>query len=1134
MSLQFIMGPSGAGKSHCLYQWVTNESLHNPEKNYIVLVPEQFTMQTQKDLCMTSPRKGILNVEVLSFNRLAHRVFEEVGENRRMVLDDVGKNFIIRKIAGDNEENLKILGSNLKKVGYISEIKSIISEFTQYDISPETLDEMLKQAEKNPNLYYKLRDIQTVYAGFQEYLKDKYITGEEILDVLALVATKSKLLKESIVVLDGFTGFTPVQNKLLGELLKVCEKVVITVTMDGKENPYVYQHPYQLFALSKKMVTSMVEIAKASSVAVEEPVELYQKPVYRFGGNEPLAFLESHLFRYTKEHYEKEQESVQIWCAKSPKEEMDFVAQKIRYLVRIKGYRYKDFAILTNDLTAYSNQIEQVFKKYALPVFMDDKRSILLNSCVEYIRSLLAMAEKNFTYESVFRYLRTGLSGISREDVDVLENYVIAMGIKTYTKWKEPWIRRSSGMNENDLAEVNRIRVQLIDSVKDVMDVLKSRRKTVLEVTTALHDFFLKEELQKRVKEYQLMFEKMGELALEKEYAQVYRIVIEVLNQFVELLGDEYISLQEYCELLDAGLEEAKVGIIPPSIDQVIVGDVQRSRIQDVKVAFLVGANDIYIPGSAVSSGLLSEYDRERITENGVVLAPNAKEKTYIQKFYLYLILTKPTNQVYLTYSKTSADGKAIRPSYLVSELLKMFPEMKVCEVTNELREKELTIESGIDCLVSGLQKKQRGLSKEWQELYTWYKNHLEWSKKIERIVEATFYHKPESALTRETAKKLYGDILVNSVTRLEKFSACAYAHFLTYGLRLQEREEYQFQAVDLGNLCHGALEKFSKKIEQEGYSWTDIPEDRQEELIQGSIDESIIDYGNSILYSSARNEYIITRLKRMLGRTIWALKKQLGKGDFKPKGYEVSFGGVRELSTSHIQLDDLGKMVLRGKIDRIDTYEDDEHIFVKIIDYKTGTKVFDLGELCYGLQLQLVVYMNAAMEMSRQEGAGKQVIPAGLFYYRVQDPIVDKAKDEEALENAFLKELCPDGIVLNSSDVIGHLDREMDGTSQVIPVVRNKDGQLSKKSKVLSEEDFGIISEFANRQVRKVGKQILEGQAEVAPYELGNDTGCKFCPYHAVCGFDEKIPGYEYRELEKLEAEDAMNRMREEALEWE
>lgn len=1114
MSLQFVMGPSGSGKSHYLYKWVTTESLMHPEKNYIVLVPEQFTMQTQKDLVMANPRKGILNIEVLSFNRLAHRVFEETGENNWVVLDDIGKNFVIRKVAGDYEDKLKILGGNLRKMGYVSEMKSMISEFTQYDVSPTSLDAMLEKAEKQPNLYYKLKDIHTVYEGFQEYLKEKYITGEEVLDVLAAATTKSEFLKDSVIVLDGFTGFTPIQNKLLRALLDVCEKMVITVTMDKRENPFQYHHPYQLFALSKQMVTGLLKIAGEAKVKVEEPVYLYDRPVCRYRENKALDFLEAHVFRYSKEHYEKQQDALQIWCAKNPQDEMDFVAQKIRHLVRTKGYRYRDIVVIAGNINAYSNHIEQVFVKYDLPIFMDHKRSILLNSCVEYIRSLLAMAEQNFTYESVFRYLRTGLVGISQNDVDVLENYVLALGIRGFAKWQEKWVRRTKGMEEAELAEVNRIREQFVESVEDVMAVLKSRSKTVMDVTKALHTFFLKEELQQRVKEYQVMFEVQGDLALEKEYAQVYRIVIEILDQFVELLGNERISIKEYCELLDAGLEEAKVGIIPPSIDQIVVGDVERSRIQDVKIVFLIGVNDIYIPGSIRQNGLLSEYDRERMEDIGVKLAPNAKEKTYIQKFYLYLALTKPSNQVYLTYSKTSADGKAIRPAYLVSDLLKLFDGLRIQEVSTSLSDMELTAGGGIDRLIRGLQKKHEGLGDEWQELYTWYKKHPEWSRKIEQLVEASFYRRKDGRISKETAKALYGESLTSSVTRLEKFSACAYAHFLAYGLRLKEREMYQFQAVDLGNLFHGAIERFSKKLEQAGYTWTDVSEEMRETFVQDSVDECIVDYGNSILYSSARNEYTILRLKRMLRRTVWALTKQLEKGDFVPVGYEVVFSG--------------------GKIDRIDVCEDADKLYVKVIDYKTGEKSFELGELCYGLQMQLVVYMNAALEMQRKKHPEKIVIPAGLLYYRMKDPIVDKPESGKKLEDGILQALRPDGVVQGSEEVLEHLDRCFTGTSQVIPVARTQAGALSKTSKVLSEEGFRVIYEFAEKQMHELEKEILDGNVQLQPYSLGNSTGCDYCPYHAICRFEEGIEGYEYRRLEKIDSEKALEKMRREIETWE
>ena len=513
MSLQFIMGPSGSGKSYYLYNWVTNESLEHPDKRYLVLVPEQFTMQTQKDLVMANPRNGIMNVEALSFHRLAQRVFEEVGENQRMVLSDVGKNFVIRKIAGEQETNLTVLGSHLRKIGYISEIKSIISEFTQYDIQPEQLNEMLEQTKDSPSLYYKLKDIQIIYEKFRECLEEKYITGEEVLDVLASVAGSSKLLAGSVIVLDGFTGFTPVQNKLLRELLKVCEDVVITVTMDAGENPFTYSHPYQLFALGKKMVTTLVQIANESGVDVRKPIYLHQQPVYRFKENKPLEFLEANIFRYRKQVYTDEQDSVQIWCAKRPQQEVDFVAQCIRRMVR-NGYRYRDIAILTNGMEAYASHMERIFPKYEIPLFMYHKRSILLKSFVEYIRSLLAMAEQNFSYESVFRYLRTGLSGLERDEVDILENYVIALGIRGFKKWQEKWIRKTRRMTEEDLANVNRIRDIFMERIAEIMEVLKSRKKTVLDITRALHQFMLKEELQQKVQEYQLGFETEGELAL--------------------------------------------------------------------------------------------------------------------------------------------------------------------------------------------------------------------------------------------------------------------------------------------------------------------------------------------------------------------------------------------------------------------------------------------------------------------------------------------------------------------------------------------------------------------------------------------------------------------------------------------
>ena len=1096
MPLKFVFGPSGSGKSSYLYQHVIQESMKYPERNYIVLVPEQFTMQTQKDLVMMHERKGIMNIDVLSFARLAYRVFEETGGGGLPVLDDEGKNLILRKIAGDYESELKMLGGHMKKQGYISEVKSVISEFTQYDIGEDEIERVMESAGESSRLYYKLADIRLLYRGFTDYLQEKYITKEELLDVLSCEVEKSERLKNSTVVLDGFTGFTPVQDRLLGELMRHCREVIVTVTMDRRGNPYVYEHPYQLFALSKQMVTSLLQIAKQNKIPVEEPVELYDHVPWRFKEQEALAFLEKHLFRYGAGAYEKEQEQVKLHLAKNPREEAYAVAEQVRRMMREDGYRLRDIGVVVSDMDVYADHLKQAFIKYDIPFFMDHKRSILLNSFVEYIRSVLHMAEQSFSYESVFRFLRTNLAGFTYEEIDELENYVIGLGIKGYKHWQEKWTRKLKGMAQEDLDKMNHYRRQLVEKVDGLIYVLRQRRKTVADITRAIYEFMVQENLQVRLAEQEELFKAKGELALAREYAQIYRIVIELFDKFVELLGDEEVSLSEYCKLLDAGLEEARVGVIPPEVDQVVIGDMQRTRLKDIKALLFAGANDVYLPGALLRTGLLSELDREKFAREKLTLSAGGKEKAYVQKFYLYLNLTKPSEKLNIYYSKVSADGKSVRPSYLIQELQKLFPKLKVRDEERYLKEQELTENIGFDRMIREFVQKRHETDGAWCELYSWYKKNPKWQEKVERFLEAGYYRKPLDALTEEAAKRLYGEEFETSITRMERFAVCAFSHFLTYGLGLREREEYDFQAADLGNVCHRALERFSYKVEQETGDWLKLTEEQRNQYVEESVEEAIADYGNSILYSSSRNAYLIVRMKRMLEKTVWALTKQLAAGDFKPSAYEMRFAN--------------------GKIDRVDTCEDGDCIYVKVIDYKTGSKSFDVTALYHGLQLQLMVYMDAALQLEQKKHPEKEILPAGVFYYRIQDPLIDRPKEGEEQES-ILKELKPDGMISLEKEVLGHLDHCMVGESSVIPVKYNKNGSLSKSSKAASAQDFYLMMKYAVNKVEEIRQKILSGDVKVNPYRRGTETSCDYCSYRQICGFDTKMEGYRYREIDAM-----------------
>ena len=1106
MPLKFVFGPSGSGKSSYLYQHVIQESMKYPERNYIVLVPEQFTMQTQKDLVMMHERKGIMNIDVLSFARLAYRVFEETGGGGLPVLDDEGKNLILRKIAGDYESELKMLGGHMKKQGYISEVKSVISEFTQYDIGEDEIERVMESAGESSRLYYKLADIRLLYRGFTDYLREKYITKEELLDVLSREVEKSERLKNSTVVLDGFTGFTPVQDRLLGEFMRHCREVIVTVTMDRRENPYVYEHPYQLFALSKQMVTSLLQIAKQNKIPVEESVELYDHVPWRFKEQEALAFLEKHLFRYGAGAYEKEQEQVKLHLAKNPREEAYAVAEQVRRMMREDGYRLRDIGVIVSDMDVYADRLKQAFIKYDIPFFMDHKRSILLNSFVEYIRSVLHMAEQSFSYESVFRFLRTNLAGFTYEEIDELENYVIGLGIKGYKHWQEKWTRKLKGMAQEDLDKMNHYRRQLVEKVDGLIYVLRQRRKTVADITRAIYEFMVQENLQVRLAEQEELFKAKGELALAREYAQIYRIVIELFDKFVELLGDEEVSLSEYCKLLDAGLEEARVGVIPPEVDQVVIGDMQRTRLKDIKALLFAGANDVYLPGALLRTGLLSELDREKFAREKLTLSAGGKEKAYVQKFYLYLNLTKPSEKLDIYYSKVSADGKSVRPSYLIQELQKLFPKLKVRDEERYLKEQELTENIGFDRMIREFVQKRHETDGAWCELYSWYKKNPKWQEKVERFLEAGYYRKPLDALTEEAAKRLYGEEFETSITRMERFAVCAFSHFLTYGLGLREREEYDFQAADLGNVCHRALERFSYKVEREAGDWLKLTEEKRKQYVEESVEEAIADYGNSILYSSSRNAYLIVRMKRMLEKTVWALTKQLAAGDFKPSAYEMRFAN--------------------GKIDRVDTCEDGDCIYVKVIDYKTGSKSFDVTALYHGLQLQLMVYMDAALQLEQKKHPEKEILPAGVFYYRIQDPLIDRPKEGEERES-ILKELKPDGMISLEKEVLEHLDHCMVGESSVIPVKYNKNGSLSKSSKAASAQDFYLMMKYAVNKVEEIRQKILSGDVKVNPYRRGTETSCDYCSYRQICGFDTKMEGYRYREIEAMSVDKVIQAMK-------
>lgn len=1133
MSLQIILGNAGAGKSTCLYEEMIRQSIEYPDRNYFVIVPEQFTMQTQMDLVRMHPRGGVLNIDILSFERLAYRIFDELGGNHCLVLEETGKNLVLQKIAEEKREELKLLGGSIRKPGYIREIKSVISEFTQYGVEDEQLEEMIRFAQKNPRLQWKLQDIRVLYDAFRQYLKDRYITAEQVLEVLCHCVERSALLKDCVIALDGFTGFTPVQNQLLEKLLRTAGQIWVTVTLDERENPMYLGADHQLFYMSKKTIRGLMKLAESAGARVKDPIVLNNRKNPRFREAPALAWLEQHLYRYGKERYEKEQDQLTLFCSQNPPEEVEEAARRILELVREHGYRYREIAVVAGDITIYGNYVRKVFAEYGIPAFIDQKRNILMNPAVEWIRSLLQMVDQNFSYESVFRYLRCGLSGFSGRETDLLENYCIALGIRGFSKWKQKWVRSYPGLTEDELAQVNDLRERFAGEMADTQAALSRKGASVEEITRAVYELMVRREIQLRLKEYEEQFKASGNMDLAKEYSQVYRILMDLFDKLIDLLGDTRIALREYAKILDAGFEEAKVGVIPMEQDLVLIGDVERTRLNEIRVLFFLGANDGLVPKAGGNGGILSDMDRELLAAGDVELAPTARQNVCIQKFYLYLVLTKPSRQLYISFSKVDAGGKTLRPSSLVGTLRKLFPGL----TPEEAGDKEtfawrvMTPESGIRCLAERMQDMLQKPEDSYKELFSWYRRDPGWEPVIRGLAEASCASNSDARISRAVANVLYGTVLQNSVTRLERYASCACAHFLDYGLHLTERAEYSFEAVDLGTVFHRALEVFGKKLNQSGYSWFTLDDEKREELTDAAVEEVVTDYGNMVLYSSARNTYLLSRMKRLLRRTTWALSRQLEKGGFTPGNYEISFSDATNLDSVNIALSAEERLRLQGRIDRVDVCEDGDNLYVKVVDYKSGNTAFDLVALYYGLQLQLVVYLNAAMEIEQKENPDKHVIPAGILYYNMKDPILDRkeAEQPEEIQERLLSQLQMNGLVNADRDIIDRMDQQLSGRSQVIPVSVNKDGSLSKSSSVASSEEFHTISDYVNQKIVELGKGMLEGNIKAEPYELSGQTACDYCPYKAVCGFDEKLEGFARRRLASYQPDEILRRMKEE-----
>ena len=1123
MALQFILGGSGSGKSEYVKNLAIKLATEGRRNNVLMIVPDQFTMQTQWDMANSHPDGGIINIDVLSFSRLPRKVFEEVGMPQRLLLDDTGKCLLIKRGASKIKDSLHVLSKGMDNAGWSGEVKSVLSEFMQYNVAPEDLDG-IKDNCTSEALRLKLEDLKLLYEAFLKECEDKYITREEILDLFIERLPLSKKVANSVVIFDGFTGFTPIQIKAIVAVLKIAKDVIITFPFDNDpaENPRrIIKNKPSLFDLTRINMDDLRKAFDREGLNILDDIRLNTD--YRHASNPELSFLEKNIFRRENVSM-KASDAIEIARCADVDSECHIFCENLLKEIEEKKYRFRDVAVICADMTRYQKPLAKYLDRYQIPYYMDSNRSIAANPLVKYILSIADILKNNFKEEDVLRFLRTGISPLEEDEIDELENYIYARGIKGISKWREPFVYPSAETERTPerLIIINSFRETFFGIFKEISDGGVRKRK-LFKWIEQIYSILEAGKVYEKMKAMADELREKGLIGEAMEYEGVYNKVIELFDVLCDLMGDEYYSIKELSDILKVGFSEIRVGVLPQKVDSLLVGDMQRTRLKEIKELFILGVNDGNIPKAVANGGLLSVPDKEELKKADCRLAPTSDELAFIEQLYIYLNLTKPTDKLYLSFASVGGKGDNLMPSYLIQVLLNMFDGLKIRDLSRHVPARflqDIKEETGrlLGLYVTGLTD-----NKDEERLF----NNIAIIKQSEggeewcgKVVENAFRQYDAKPLDKESARKLYGEIIEVSVSLLEKYAGCRYSHFALYGLDLDAREEYGLQSVDMGNLSHDILEKVGKKLKEDGLDFSTADDSLTEAQIDDEIERLRNEYGGDLLNSDEKTRYYLRQLSRIMKRTVKTLGFQLSKGRYRPEMYEMKFEKNYDLNETETGKN-IGRVTLKGKIDRMDVYEDENTDYVKILDYKSSSHKLDKEMLEEGLSLQLAVYMKNAVEKIKERFPGKEVLPAAMLYYAIDDPF---SQSRENYEEDIRKQLIPVGAIVNDEKIMQSLDESLaiPGTkSEVVKINKKKDNTPDSNSNVFTSEEFDSLLDTAEKKALELSADILSGSIDINPYVEKNKSACDYCPLKGYCGFDPRIRGYKYRKLDDTEPEE-------------
>lgn len=1077
----------------------------------LVIVPDQYTLEAERRLFYETGAKALMDTEIVSLSRLGHRILRELGGEKRTFIDKYGRHMILDSIMREKREMLQVFRGMEGKSSFLEMLNNFISEMKQFNAGEAELTEIISKTEEGSYTEKKLSDIRLLYIEYEKRIEGKYTDSEDYIDLFLSKIKDSELIKGNTVWVYGFDSFAPKALSVIGELTAYAGEVNVCLTYSDEEG----ERDGEIFALTGIVKDNLVRQAETRGISCEIhkiPEKFIEKKPSR-----AIEHLEKELYAIPAFPFEEEAGEITLVEAANLYSEAEDAASYVLSLVRDEGYRYRDIKVICNDSETLAPIMRRIFREYGIELFSDDERSVESSPIVRYIISMLEAVMSGYLRSCIIGMVKSGMSDLTADEIMDIENYAVKYRVNGST-WKKPFTKGSFEYEPEEIERLNDIRERItapLERFKTLFDA-----KKMSEFIEALYDFLQNEgHIPEKIEALAKSQLEAGREDLAEETDQIWKAVVRIIDQIYEITSGKDFDAKAFLSYFKKGISEIKIGVLPPTSDSLIMGNMQRTRPGNVKALVAVGANEGVIPKGISPAGFFGEEEKNMFKEQGVELCKLDSVMLSEEKLGIYRILTSPKEKLYVSFSSGDAEGKSAKPSPVFMKLKEIFPKVKarrdivsgndysmllngetagLRHITESLR-KTSEGESMPDEMLKGLSWLKREKSEALAAIYSGIANQNE-AEPLGNIQAAKLYPRTETAELRL------------SPSGIEKYSRCPFSYYIGYGLKPDERRIFEVSSREIGDIYHSSIMEITSRLTpKEGAltahssMWMTITDDELRDMIAEIIEKESANYRDGLFKSGSEENYRAERIKSACFNAAKALIDQVRAGSILSSCFEEAFGRGRIIPAIEIMTDS-GKAYIEGKIDRVDFLKDDR---VKIIDYKTGNETFSIKEAREGYRLQLMLYLCAAK--------GEKGKPAGVFYFRIYEPVIEVSEakvDKEMLREALKKEFKLNGIIVDEPEVIRAVAGEFEKTSDILNIRMTEDGVKSSgrtEETVISEEAFNELENAVLEKVREAAISLANGEIDIHPMKTKTRSACTYCSYKGICRFDTVFEGNSY-----------------------